>query len=326
MSKAPWQTSLANAVRDPNELFSLLNLDPARLDEAYQASKLFPLVVPRGFLSRMREGDVNDPLLKQVLPLGLELQNTPGFTKDPLKEQAANPVPGLLHKYHGRVLVTLTSACAINCRYCFRRHFPYEDNNPGRTGWEAIFDYIKRDANIHEVILSGGDPLVVTDRMLTRFTDGLQTTPHVKLLRIHSRLPIVLPERITDEFIAWATQLNMKLTMVIHANHPNEINEEVIEAIRKCRDAGMHVLNQTVLLRGVNDNAETLIALSHALYDAGVLPYYLHLLDKVEGVAHFDVPEGRANALHQAMRSRLPGYLVPRLVREIPGEPNKVPV
>lgn len=229
--KYTWQEALSDLITDPKELFTLLELDPALLDASQAAARTFALKVPRGFVARMQKGNPNDPLLRQVLPLGAELAMLPGYKKDPLQESAMNPVPGLLHKYPGRVLVTLTSACAVHCRYCFRRHFPYADNNPGRQGWEKIYSYIKQDQTIHEVILSGGDPLAVNDSVLQAFSAGLADIAHVTILRLHTRLPVVLPERITDELLNWLTSLRFKIVVVIHVNHSQEINADVLAAL-----------------------------------------------------------------------------------------------
>jgi len=318
-----WQEALSDLITDPKELLMLLDLDPALLDAALRAARAFPLKVPRGFVTRIEKGNPFDPLLKQILPLDIELQATPGYVADPLQEAQVNPVPGLLHKYHGRVLVTLTSACAVHCRYCFRRHFPYEDNNPGTNGWERIFAYIRQDDSVSEVILSGGDPLAVSDKRLKLFTDQLSRIPHVKRLRIHTRLPVVLPERITDECIDWLTQIKLAPVMVIHVNHPNEISHDVREAMLTLRNARVPLFNQTVLLKGVNDEANTLAALSEALFAAGVMPYYLHVLDRVQGAAHFDMTLCKAREIHAELGNKLPGYLVPRLVCEEPGMPSK---
>ena len=322
-SKKTWQDALSNLITDPKELLTLLELDPALLDEAIIAARAFPLRVPLSFVARMQKGNPDDPLLKQILPLGLEMQEVRGFVSDPLAEQQANPVPGLLHKYHGRVLVTLTSVCAVHCRYFFRRHFPYADNNPGRAGWKQLFSYIAEDPTINEVILSGGDPLAVNDRLLRSFTNELAALSQIKRLRIHTRLPIVLPDRVTDELIEWALQLPFNLVVVVHANHPQEIDETVRAALLRLRSAGIHLLNQAVLLKGVNDNVETLVNLSESLFSAGVLPYYLHVLDKVKGAHHFDLPKAKVRELYLTLISRLPGFLVPRLVREEAGELSK---
>ncbi|OGT37785.1 MAG: EF-P beta-lysylation protein EpmB [Gammaproteobacteria bacterium RIFCSPHIGHO2_12_FULL_37_14] len=322
--KETWQQALSELVTDPKELFALLDLDPALLNEAYAVAKSFPLKVPRGFINLIQKANPHDPLLKQVLPLGVELDAIPGFSTNPLLETEANPLPGLLHKYHGRVLVILTSACAIHCRYCFRRHFPYEKNNSGKKGWQKIYAYIRQDTTIKEVILSGGDPLSVSDQLLKSFTDELHSIPHVLRLRIHTRLAVVLPQRVTDEFLKWIAQLHIHPIIVIHANHPNEISTEVKQALQRLQLAGATLLNQSVLLQGVNDDAQVLIELSEVLFAAGVLPYYLHTLDKVQGAAHFDVNLKRARELHSELCQRLPGYLVPKLVCEQSGQLSKI--
>jgi L-lysine 2,3-aminomutase len=321
--KYTWQQAFSDLITDPKELFALLELDVALLDGAFAAARSFPLKVPRRFVARMRKGSLQDPLLRQVLPLAVELETSLGYVADPLQEAACNPVPGLLHKYPGRVLVMLTGACAVHCRYCFRRHFPYAENNPGRRGWENIFAYIRQDQTICEVILSGGDPLTVSDALLQSFSDQLQQIPHVKRLRLHTRLPVVLPERVTEELIHWLTQLLFDPVIVIHANHAQEIDAEVKAGLRRLRQAGIPILNQAVLLRGVNDHIEALVSLSETLWSAGVSPYYLHVLDKVQGAAHFDLEPARLLALKQALQRQLPGYLVPRWVYEVAGAESK---
>jgi EF-P beta-lysylation protein EpmB len=321
-----WQQALSSAITDPEELINLLELDYAFLEPAKKATALFPLKIPRAFLSRIKKGNPYDPLLLQFLPLGLELEDHSGFTKDPLNELAVNPEKGLLHKYRGRVLLTLTSVCGVNCRFCFRRHFPYEDNNPGTTGWEKTLEYIAKDKSISEVILSGGDPLVASDNLLNQFSKKLALIPHIKRLRIHSRMPIVLPERICDEFLQWIKESPLKIILVTHSNHPNEINEDVKMAMQKLQEAKVTLLNQSVLLKKINDDAKTLIHLSEALFEAGILPYYLHVLDKVQGSAHFDMAREKAFTLHQEMSACLPGFLVPKLVCEQPGAQAKTPI
>jgi len=317
---ATWQEALKDVITDPKELCALLGLNISDMPNMIEAAAQFPLKVPRGFVLRMKKNNLQDPLLKQVLPLHIELDPLQaGYQKDALEEAKYNPVPGLLHKYRGRVLVMFSGACAVHCRYCFRRHFPYEDNNPGRQGWEKIFSYIQSDITITEVILSGGDPLVMNDAMLKQFTDQLATISHVKRLRIHTRIPVVLPERITPDFIGWIKQLPFDFSIVLHINHPLEIDDAVREAINLLRETKTTLLNQSVILKDVNDNVETLVALSETLFSAGVLPYYLHLLDKVQGAMHFDMDIAVARALHEEMRACLPGYLVPRLVYEQAG-------
>lgn len=322
-AKETWQEALSDLITDPKELFDVLALDPALIEQANAAAREFALKVPRNFVERIEKGNLNDPLLKQILPVKEELAVVEGYQKDPLAESKVNPVPGLLHKYEGRVLVTLTGACAIHCRYCFRRHFPYDANIASRQRWDKIFAYIKQDRSIVEVILSGGDPLAVSDRLLQQFTEQLTLIEHVRRLRIHTRMPIVMPERLTDEWIDWCVQLPLDIVMVIHANHPNEINAEVRAALLRLRAAGLLVLNQSVLLKGVNDCADTLVLLSETLFAAGVLPYYLHVLDKVEGAAHFDLNLSIAQAIHTKLNQKLPGYLVPKLVYEEPGASSK---
>lgn len=318
-----WQKALSSAITDISELCALLEIDPIDADLIRDAQQSFALRVPREFIARMEKGNPNDPLLLQVLPQAIEMQKTFGFSKDPVNEIQKNPVPGLLHKYPNRVLLTLTGACAINCRYCFRRHFPYADNNPSRANWDRALEYIARDKNIDEVILSGGDPLVLKDQLIAEFVAQLEKIPHVTRLRIHTRLPIVIPARVTDDWIAWMRESRFQMIVVVHCNHPNEIDEHVLTALKKLRDASITVLNQSVLLKGVNDNASALVNLSKKIFEAGVLPYYLHLLDKVEGAAHFDVSSDRAHELMRSIKKQLPGFLVPKLAREVPGMLHK---
>ncbi|MFV8780959.1 EF-P beta-lysylation protein EpmB [Microbulbifer sp. SA54] len=321
-----WQEEMADLVTDPQELLDLLQLSAGQLPQLQAAAKLFQLRVPRPYLQRIRAGDPNDPLLLQALPSGLELDATPGFSNDPLEEANANPVPGVVHKYRGRLLLITAGQCAINCRYCFRRAFPYGDNHLNRSQWQQALDYIRAQHDLCEVILSGGDPLVLNDRQLGWLAGELAAIAHVDKLRIHTRLPIVAPSRINDELLSWFANSRLKPVLVLHCNHANEIDGDVRAALARLRRAGVTLLNQSVLLRGVNDSVEALAALSEALFDAGVLPYYLHQLDRVQGAAHFEVSDARAKDLVEAIRQRLPGYLVPRLVREIPGERSKTPV
>jgi len=325
-----WQRELARAVTDPAELLGLLGLDPARLGEGWEGiergAALFPLRVPRGYVARMRPGDPADPLLLQVLPLGREAEPAVGFTTDPLGERLASRRPGLLRKYRGRALLVVTGACAVHCRYCFRRHFPYAENRPGRSGWGEVLDDLASDPTLSEVILSGGDPLSVSDERLEELVRGIEAIPHVRRLRIHTRNPVVLPERVDDRLVAWLGGTRLSTVVVVHANHAREIDAAVAVAFARLRSAGAALFNQSVLLARVNDSADALVDLSEALFEAGVTPYYLHVLDRVAGAAHFDVPEERARRLVGEVAARLPGYLVPRLVREVPGEPAKVPL
>ena len=321
-----WQRELAEAIRDPGELLRMLAL-PAELQPAAErVARRFPLLVPRGFAALMTAGDVSDPLLRQVLPIVDEEAEVVGFSADPLSESGCGTVPGLLHKYHGRALLVTTGACAVHCRYCFRRHFPYDDLPRGRRWWQPALEHLAGDASLSEVLLSGGDPLTLPDAQLAALAGDLAAIPHLKRLRLHSRLPVVLPSRVDEALIAWLTGTRLTPVVVIHANHPQELSPAVVAACGRLRAAGITVLNQSVLLAGINDRVETLAALSEALFAAGVLPYYLHLLDRVQGAAHFLVGDRLALELHRDLAARLPGYLVPRLVREEPGYPGKTPV
>jgi len=323
---APWQTLLSQCITDVEVLWRSLNLPRSLLPQAHKAARQFRLRVPAGFVQRMRRGDPADPLLRQVLPLGEELVIAPGYASDPLQERDAMPVPGLLHKYPGRVLLTLTGACAVNCRYCFRRHYPYSEANPSREHWPATLDYLARREQVREVILSGGDPLTLTDARLAGMAEDLSAIPHLTTLRLHSRVPVVLPERIDEALLAWISASRLQVVMVIHCNHANEIDASVVNAMQQLKLAGVTLLNQSVLLRGINNDAKSLCALSRRLLEAGVLPYYLHQLDPVQGAAHFAVDDTEAHSLIEEIRAQLPGYLVPRLVREIPGESAKTPL
>jgi EF-P beta-lysylation protein EpmB len=321
-----WQRALANAISDPQELLSALELDLAWLPQARAAARLFPLRVPRSFVARMRPGDPHDPLLRQVLPLGEELHINPEFGEDPVGDRASRKATGVLQKYKGRVLLIATGACAVNCRYCFRRHFPYAEDTASSSGWEEALTALRTDPSVHEVILSGGDPLNLNDRRLTELTQSLTEIPHIKRLRIHTRLPVVLPERVDAGLLNWLANVPLQRVMVLHVNHAQEIDDTVRQRCREIAATGTTLLNQAVLLKGVNDDSHALTALSEALFAAGVLPYYLHMLDRVQGAAHFEVEEARAQSIMQSLMSELPGYLVPRLVREIPGAASKTPV
>ncbi len=318
-----WQDELADLIRDPEELLNLLQLDPEQLPAARLAAAEFALRVPRSFVQRMEPGNPNDPLLMQVLPIGEELELSPGYVQDPVGDLASNPVPGLIHKYHGRVLLVAAGHCAINCRYCFRRHFPYQDNQPDRKQWQLALDYIRSDSSITEVIYSGGDPLAIADKQLSWLSEELAAIPHLERLRVHTRLPVVVPSRIDEACLDWLSKTRLQSVVVLHINHAQEIDLELQDSIERLKQVGVTVLNQSVLLKGVNDNIEALCTLSESLFKAGVMPYYLHLLDKVEGAQHFDVSEKHALDLREGMLKRLPGYLIPKFVREIAGMPAK---
>jgi len=321
-----WRKALSQAVRDPAELLQLLALPPELLPAALQAATRFPLRVPRSYVARMQKGNPADPLLRQVLPLGEELVAADGFTEDPVGDLDAMAIPGLLHKYAGRVLLITTAACGVHCRYCFRRHFPYNEANAASLDWQPALDYIAADPSIREVILSGGDPLSLSDQRLARLVAQLSAIPHLQRLRLHTRQVIVLPERVNAELLDWLEACRLQTVIVVHANHPNEISHEVTVALLRLKQSGVTLLNQAVLLKGVNDEVQVLAALSERLFAAEVLPYYLHQLDRVQGARHFEVSDTQALKLVHELRERLPGYLVPRLVREQAGKLAKIPL
>jgi L-lysine 2,3-aminomutase len=321
-----WQNLLAGSLTDPATLLQRLGLDPGLLPQVTAAAADFPLRVPEPYLARMRQGDLSDPLLRQVLPSGEELVDHPGYVSDPLGERHANARPGIIHKYAGRLLLVVSAGCAVNCRYCFRRHFPYDQNRLGTDDWLQALDYIRNDPSVSEVIYSGGDPLAASDRRLAWLTREIADISHVRRLRVHTRLPVVIPQRVTPQLIDALCGTRLPVTMVLHCNHVNELDPALTSAIGQLRQAQITVLNQAVLLRDINDRLEDQIALSEALGDRGVLPYYLHVLDRVKGAQHFEISDAEASRLVGRMLTRLPGFLVPRLVREIAGEPGKVPL
>lgn len=318
-----WQHALREAYSRPQELLRFLELDPALPGLQLDRCKDFPLRVPRGFAARMRKRDPADPLFLQVWPRAEEGLELPGYALDAVGDLSHRKNGGLLHKYHGRVLLIATGACGIHCRYCFRRHFPYADSLATRNHWQQALDEIRADSSIHEVILSGGDPLSLADDKLAELAQALEGIPHVTRLRLHTRQPIVLPERVDDRLLAWLMRGRLQKVFVLHANHPQEINAEVERACKALQGANVMLLNQSVLLRGINDSAPTLAALSERLSAAQVLPYYLHMLDRVQGSGHFEVPLAQARQIMRTLAASLPGYLVPRLAREVPGEAAK---
>lgn len=321
-----WQRELARGFGRLDTLLTALGLSPESCGVSAQAARDFPLRVPRSFVARMRHGDARDPLLLQVLPVLAETVAVPGYVADPVGDLASVRGPGLLQKYAGRVLLVTTGACAVHCRYCFRRSFPYGDQGMSGAVEKQVIDSIAADPSIHEVILSGGDPLALRESRLESLLTSLAGIAHVRRLRLHSRVPIVLPGRVDDTLVGLLRSLGKPVVFVVHANHPREIDDEVHTALGRLADSCATVLNQSVLLRHVNDSAETLASLSEALFGAGVLPYYLHQLDPVAGAAHFAVDDRTALEVLAATRNLLPGYLVPRLVREIAGAPAKMPV
>jgi lysine 2,3-aminomutase len=320
---ASWQDAMKDAVRDAGELCRLLDLPDTFAAAAKEASRDFRLFVPRGFLARMRPGDPADPLLRQVLPVADEMIDVPGFAVDPVRDDLAERQPGLLQKYRGRVLLITTGTCAVHCRYCFRRHFPYDETPRSLADWQPAIDAIAADESIHEVILSGGDPLTLVDATLRDLIDELAEIPHLRRLRIHTRLPIVIPERVTGELVDMLRDSGLTPAVVVHANHVNELDAHVAGALEKLSSAGIMLLNQAVLLAGVNDSAEAQAALCERLIDLCVVPYYLHQLDRVAGAAHFEVPEAMGRQIIRKLRERLPGYAVPRYVAEVPGAIGK---
>ena len=326
MQQANWQSLLQKSKNNPQALIESLDLGKSPVQISETANQAFPMRVPDGFSKLIKEGDPNDPLLRQILPITDEDVIHPAYSHNPLAEDTTQPVPGLLHKYHGRALLITTGACAIHCRYCFRRHFPYSDANPSVNKWTKALEYLAADPAITEIILSGGDPLTLTDERLGVLVNLLAEIPHIKRLRIHSRIPVVLPERVNDELVTLLTTTRLHPVMVLHINHANELGKQAIRAIKKLRMGNIPLLNQSVLLKGINDDAKILSRLSEALFETGIMPYYLHMLDPVAGSAHFEVKEAEARQIMQELYKNLPGYLVPRLVREIPGEVSKVPV
>ena len=322
-NKDEWIFELANVVTDIKKLYRCLNLDPEAISlPMVQARKQFPLRVPMAFINRMKKGDSQDPLLLQVLCDEKELINVAGFSEDPLEEQN-NTIPGLLHKYHNRALLMTKTACAINCRYCFRRHFPYHDNQGTKKNLGAALAYIASHPELDEIILSGGDPLMAKDHEMAFLITELEKIPHIKRLRIHSRLAVVIPNRITSELCRLFAKTRLQIVLVTHINHPNEIDDNVTNAIKRLKEHQVTVLNQSVLLKKVNDDADVLACLSNKLFSIGILPYYIHLLDKVQGAAHFLVDDDNAKQIMRQLAKNVSGYLVPKLAREIGGEKSK---
>lgn len=321
-----WQRQLATAIRVPEQLFARLQLPPELLPAAQQTASRFGLLVPEDYLDRMTPGDPDDPLLRQVLPLAEEERSGEGFVADAVGDQQARLAPGLLQKYAGRVLLITTGACAVHCRYCFRREYPYSEEPRSLAEWQPAIEQIRADDSISEVILSGGDPLTLTNARLTALCDQLQSIPHLERLRWHTRLPIVLPDRIDPELLALFQSGRLKTVVVVHANHPRELTGRCAEVLQQMTSSGITTLNQAVLLRGVNDRTDVLIALSERLLELGVLPYYLHQLDQVRGTGHFEVELRRGQQLIERLRAELPGYLVPKFVREQAGAVSKTPL
>lgn len=330
LTRPDWRLELQRAFRHPDDLLQFVGLDPAQFFADTQARELFPMLVPRTFARLIKPHDADDPLLRQVLPLRAEFDQVDGYSTDPLSEQgndvAVHKSQGLLHKYQSRVLIILKGGCAVNCRYCFRRHFPYQEIRFSQRELDHLIEYLRANPQVNEVILSGGDPLMANDKLLAQIIDTLGEMKQLRRLRIHSRLPVVIPSRITDTLVESLASTPLKSSLVLHANHANEISRELKDNLKPLRQAGVHLFNQSVLLRGVNDDADALTELSESLFDCDVLPYYLHQLDKVTGAAHFEVSDARAQQLWLAINQRLPGFLVPKLVREVGGEASKTAI
>lgn len=317
-----WQKKLAQGFSSVADLLAYLELPLST--GSLCAEEQFASRIPLGFAQRMQKGNPQDPLLLQVLATTQEMNSSAEYGVDPLQERVSNPLRGLIHKYHGRVLLTLTGVCAVNCRFCFRRHFPYQENNPGRQGFNEICEYIAKDSSITEVILSGGDPLLAADVVIAELLQRLEMISHVHTIRFHTRIPVVFPERIDSGFLSLLTTTRLKKVMVLHCNHPQELQDAAVgQALYDLRQAGCHLLNQSVLLAGINDDAQVLASLSQSLFNYAVLPYYLHTLDKVKGAAHFDMPFTKAQAIYHQLQQLVPGYLLPRLACEVPGKLSK---
>ena len=321
-----WQQLLAQAIREPNALIDYLELPNKPFYDALQANKNHQLLAPLGYLDKIQKGNWNDPLLKQILPIEDEMLEVKGYVSDPVGDLNASMASGVLQKYQGRALIITTGTCAIHCRYCFRKEYPYSDAKPATNNWQQVIKAIRSDPSLHEIILSGGDPLILSDQRLTSLCQQLAAIPHIHTLRFHTRLPVVLPQRIDANFLHWFAALPLNKVVVIHANHANEIDAVVGDKLRALTQSGATVLNQSVLLKGVNNSVEALENLSQQLFHYQTLPYYLHLLDKVKGTAHFDIQQQQALILMKKLRNRLPGYLVPKLVREVSGKRSKSPI
>ena len=318
-----WSQHLAQAITSLPELIQYLGLSSDLAEQGKGAQQEFKVFVPKPYLSRIEYGNPDDPLLRQVLPDAAEMLEVKGYKKDPLEEAEHNPQKALVHKYKSRVLVITTGVCAVNCRYCFRRHFPYGDNQLAQAEWQSVIDYIQQYPDVNEVILSGGDPLMMKDSLLADKVRQIEALPQIKRLRIHSRLPVVIPARVCDDMIDWIQQSRLDIIMVLHINHANEVDQEFTDAMTKLKQADVTLLNQGVILKGINDSVMAQVNLSEAVFSAGILPYYMFTLDPVQGAAHFDVSIEDAQLLMGKVSAQLPGYLVPKLAKEVPGQTSK---
>lgn len=325
-TRLDWQEQLADSFTSISALCQYLQLRADELPVSPEAEQRFPLRVPQFFADLMEKGNPNDPLLRQILPVAQEAHDYPGFSNDPVGDLDAACAPGVLHKYFGRALFIAGGGCAINCRYCFRRNFPYSDHQLSRQTESSAIDYLQAHPEISEIILSGGDPLLLNDRRLTSLIENIGAVAHIRRIRIHSRIPVVLPARLTDTLLTLLLNSEKQIVMVLHCNHANEISPQLESACRKLKQHEVMLLNQSVLLRGVNDSVEALSRLSDKLFTAGIIPYYLHLLDKAAGTGHFEISEKNAVNIVQQLQQRLPGYLVPKLVKEQAGASSKIPL
>lgn len=332
LSQLPWQKELAKVFTSPEQLLIHLGHKPELFAKDIAARSLFPMRVPRAFVALMAKNDIDDPLLRQVLPRAEEFEQVADYVQDPLGEKQAavkqgeQIIPGLLHKYRSRVLLIVKGGCAVNCRYCFRRHFPYKEHSPSKADWQQAFNYIASQSEVNEVILSGGDPLMASNKELAWFAQQISQLTNIKRLRIHTRLPVVLPHRVDEELMSCFKSLPLQVVMVLHTNHANEMSDGLRLACQQLKQMGVTLLNQSVLLKGVNDNSQALAELSETLFAAGILPYYLHTLDKTAGTAHFDMEQKQAIEIMDELRALLPGFLVPKLVCEQAGESSKTPI
>ncbi len=319
-----WKTVLSESFRSTQDLLKYCELDGNRPESGSEAG--FPVRVTKYYASLIEKGNPQDPLLLQVIPDQREHQRIEGYSLDAVGDLKAMPVPGLIHKYHNRVLLTLTAACPIHCRYCFRRHFPYSEAKLDISPQSPVINYLTEHTEVKEVILSGGDPLMLSDQKIADLIIQLNKIPNIDYLRFHTRLLSVLPERITESFIRVLEQFNGKIVFITHINHPNEITLYNQTAFNLLSQYGFQLLNQSVLLKGVNNNAATLVDLSYKLFDNNIIPYYLHSLDKVHGAANFDLTVDQQCKVYAELRNSLPGYLVPKLVNEFSGQMSKTQV
>lgn len=318
-----WKKRFADSCFGYKDFSARLALPPEQLTSLQKIDEIFPIQLTRELLELAKAGK-HERMLKQYLPDEQELTTEASFTHDPLDEADATFMPGVIKKYAHRLLLITTSICPVHCRYCFRKNYRYPKSHPGTHQFKEALAYIDTDDSLNEVILSGGDPLSLEDKLLDHLVKSISKTSHIKTLRLHTKYPSIIPERVTPSFLDIFTNTSLNIVFVFHINHPDEVSEGFFQASKKIREVGAHTLNQSVLLKGVNDDAMILADLSHKLFSAGVLPYYLHMLDHATGNRHFEIDQAKANKIITELKSILPGYLVPRLAREVPGQPNKI--